>query len=80
MTNFERTSKALAEYDSSTVFDTYNKTYEELKVLNAFAEDTKTFNDRTTVMGLLRVGPKVPLPGFELSLIRQCVNEWLTCN
>lgn len=45
----------------------------ELDVSQAFAEDTKAFNDPETVVACCRPGPVIPSPGAELSFIRRMV-------
>jgi hypothetical protein len=46
------------------------------EVGRAFGLDTADRNDPTTCEALVRPGPAVPRPGYELSFVRRMVKQW----
>ena len=73
--------EAYDAFDTATNWDTpdteeWFKAYHQLEELGkavgaAFGEETKDRNDPKTCEALVRPGPKVPGPGFELSFVRR---------
>jgi len=80
MTDLPRTRDAIAAYDREWAKPT--KSYAKLEELGeavgiAFGEDTKEFNNPANCRALVRPGPPIPGPGFELSFVRRMVKRWV---
>lgn len=84
MSPLPRTVAAIAAYDqfdestkwSELEADEWFKAYHQLEELGrvvglTFGEETKDHNDPQTCEALVRPGPKVPGPGFQISFVRR---------
>lgn len=90
MANFTRTIAALEAYDITDAeyrvnlarisdaeeMTTWANLHElEADVCRAFFEDTRPTNSLETCM-LLRVGPKIPNPGYTVSFVRRMARDF----